>query len=132
MKAHISKQNREIILFYGLAPQKEEKLLKALADLQLPARKLEERPLPVTIGRLTEEEGWEEGAAPGEEAPEEEALIMSGLTSRRLDELLTALRQAGVSIPLKAMVTPTNRGWTLLALLKELRLEHEAVTKGNA
>ena len=54
------------------------------------------------------------------------ALIMNGLDRSRLDSFLTRLRAGGVSIPLKAMVTPTNQGWTLAALLAELVQEREA------
>ncbi|OUN17295.1 hypothetical protein B5G38_01865 [Gemmiger sp. An87] len=54
------------------------------------------------------------------------ALIMNGLDRSRLDSFLTRLRAGGVSIPLKAMVTPTNQGWTLAALLAELVREREA------
>ena len=54
------------------------------------------------------------------------ALIMNGLDRSRLDSFLTRLRVGGVSIPLKAMVTPTNQGWTLAALLTELVREREA------
>ena len=53
------------------------------------------------------------------------ALIMNGLDRSRLDSFLTRLRAGGVSIPLKAMVTPTNQGWTLAALLAELVRERE-------
>ena len=37
------------------------------------------------------------------------------------------VRRGGAVIPLRAMVTPTSRGWTLAALLAELNREHEHV-----
>ncbi len=60
------------------------------------------------------------------------ALIMNGLDRSRLDSFLTRLRAGGVSIPLKAMVTPTNQGWTLAALLAELVREREAFAARTA
>ena len=54
------------------------------------------------------------------------ALIMNGLDRARLGGFLTRLRAGGVSIPLKAMVTPTNQSWTLAALLAELVQERDA------
>lgn len=54
------------------------------------------------------------------------ALIMNGLDRARLDGFLKQLRAGGVSIPLKAMVTPTNQDWTLAALLAELVRERDA------
>lgn len=65
-------------------------------------------------------------SAPAIEANYPAALIMNGLDRSRLDSFLTRLRAGGVSIPLKAMVTPTNQGWTLAALLAELVQEREA------
>ena len=37
------------------------------------------------------------------------------------------VRRGGAVIPLRAMVTPTSRSWTLAALLAELNREHEHV-----
>ena len=36
-----------------------------------------------------------------------------------------------VRIPLKAVVTDTNRAWTFAALLEELHAEHRAVQKND-
>ena len=77
-----------------------------------------------TIGSLCGGPG--PASAPTIEADHPAALIMNGLDRSRLDSFLTRLRAGGVSIPLKAMVTPTNQGWTLAALLAELVREREA------
>ena len=50
-----------------------------------------------------------------------------GVTSKRLDVLLRELRQHGVSVPYKAIVTEHNLPWTLRALYDELVREHEAM-----
>lgn len=65
-------------------------------------------------------------SAPAIEANYPAALIMNGLDRAQLDSFLNRLRAGGVSIPLKAMVTPTNQSWTLAALLAELEQEREA------
>ena len=36
------------------------------------------------------------------------------------------------AIPVRSMVTPTSKGWTLANLLLELNTEHETVQGGNA
>lgn len=77
-----------------------------------------------TIGSLCGGPG--PASAPAIEVNYPAALIMNGLDRSRLDSFLTRLRAGGVSIPLKAMVTPTNQGWTLAALLVELEQEREA------
>lgn len=58
----------------------------------------------------------------------EELLIFSGLDSKDLNKAVTMLRSKGCDIPLKAMVTPHNRDWTVSALASELAGEHEYMT----
>ena len=60
-------------------------------------------------------------------SPQEPVLVMAGFSSVQLDGLLAALRGAGVSIPLKAVLTEHNRNWSLLALMEELQREHAAM-----
>ncbi|MGN0587874.1 MAG: DUF3783 domain-containing protein [Oscillospiraceae bacterium] len=52
-------------------------------------------------------------------------MVVSGINGRRLDTLLNALRENGVRIPLKAVVTASNQSWTIKQLVKELSAEHQ-------
>ena len=45
-----------------------------------------------------------------------------------VDTLLDLMRQAQVTIPLKAVVTPANRNWMFADLLAHLQEEHTAFT----
>ena len=58
----------------------------------------------------------------------EELLIFSGLDGKELNKAVTMLREKGCDIPLKAIVTPHNRDWTVSALASELAKEHEYMT----
>ena len=62
---------------------------------------------------------------PGASPP---ALLLANFKSRDLDTLLDLMRQAKVSIPLKAVVTPTNKNWVFGDLLAHLKEEHAAFT----
>ena len=53
----------------------------------------------------------------------EEMLVLHQFSDADLDILLQALRSAGVRIPLKAVVTETNLGWTALQLRNALLAE---------
>lgn len=68
-------------------------------------------------------------AAPAPDVPERPAMIVSGLRHDNgdLGQFVDEVRRGGAVIPLRAMVTPTSRGWTLAALLAELNREHEHV-----
>ena len=59
----------------------------------------------------------------------EPMLVMCGMLSDQLDAFLAALREAGLRVPLKAVLTPTNVAWTSAALRDELTREHETMTK---
>lgn len=60
----------------------------------------------------------------------QELLILHHFSSQRLDELLAAMRKAGIPrIALKAVVTETNRNWTLRQLYREIEEEHRRITE---
>ncbi|MDO5410644.1 MAG: DUF3783 domain-containing protein [Lachnospiraceae bacterium] len=66
------------------------------------------------------------------EPPARQAMIMYGFTNRRLDELLSNMKRAGLPrIPLKAIVTPQNIEWTFRMLYEELEKEEAAMRSGN-
>ena len=62
------------------------------------------------------------------------AIIVSGLRhdNGELGAFLDLIQMGGASIPVRSMVTPTSKGWTLANLLLELNTEHETVQGGNA
>ena len=66
--------------------------------------------------------------------PDRPAIIVSGLRhdNGELGAFLDLIKMGGASIPVRSMVTPTSKGWTLANLLLELNTEHETVQGGNA
>lgn len=56
-------------------------------------------------------------------APKEPVLVLCGFTPGRMDAFLTRLGTEGMPSVLKAVVTPTNLGWTFSALAAELARE---------
>lgn len=59
----------------------------------------------------------------------EELLVLSEVSERQMDTLLTLLRKRRILIPLKAMVTPTNAAWTVETLYRELCRERAAFAR---
>lgn len=95
--------------------------LCAVQGLRL--RRLEAGHLGLPLADLVQ--GAPAGEVPGE-TPGEPILIFCRLVPGQLDRLLAALRKAGVPRTcLKAILTPTNAGWTLGALYEELSQERE-------
>lgn len=106
-------------------------LAAACGEAGLALRQVGSAEAGMNVGRLCGIPGSSEAALllhlePGAYPP---ALILYGLAEPALDSLLAALRAAGVKLPLKAVVTPTNQKWPLCELLAELAAERQALEK---
>ena len=55
-------------------------------------------------------------------------LVLANFREKDLDTLLDLMKQAQVNIPLKAVVTPSNKNWVFGDLLAHLQEEHTAFT----
>ena len=56
------------------------------------------------------------------------AVVLANFKEKDLDTLLDLMKQAEVTVPLKAVVTPSNRNWVFGDLLAHLQEEHTAFT----
>lgn len=123
MKAHLTKR-QPLALGYLLPAGAAE----AIGAAGFSLRELDAGDLSCELGALADGAGQARAPASGD-APAEPLLVMADFTEPELDALLAELRQKGISIPLKAVLTKTNRRWTVLELWAELRREHEAVAR---
>ena len=56
------------------------------------------------------------------------AVVLANFKEKDVDTLLDLMKQAQVTVPLKAVVTPSNRSWVFGDLLAHLQEEHAAFT----
>ena len=107
-----------VILFYDPASAPwGGKLRQTCAIQKLRLQPVADGQLDCTLSALLAGEvPPEEGHSP---LPEP-MLVFCGLTSSQLDKLLPTLRKLGAGSCLKAVLTPTNAGWSLRALYGEL------------
>lgn len=131
MKAHINQQAaRPLALLYGLPESTEtgRGVRAALEEQGFSSKEIAPEQLLQPVGALA---GLGGKAAPlySGEAPDAQLLLMSNFTSPQLNAVLDALREAGVHVPLKAVVTKHNKTWSVLALLEELQREREATRR---
>ncbi|MBN1366095.1 MAG: DUF3783 domain-containing protein [Syntrophaceae bacterium] len=61
----------------------------------------------------------------------ERAVILSGITERELQQILTDYKDTGLTRPLWATLTPFSENWSLSTLLEELKNERIAMEKRN-
>ena len=96
----------------------------------------EEYSLPVgevAEGRTTESINEEAGVKKKEiEAVfQDEMLLMCPENERMLDQVLQRMRKEKVQVPLKAVLTESNKNWTSVVLHDEIMREHEKMTGGK-
>ena len=119
--------------------EKEQAVRALCAEQGLSFRKLGSGDLTKTVGELAGLPALPGGnpqpaaGAPGMFAPQE-LLIFCGMKRAQLDAFLDESRRRGIPpTPLKAVMTPTNSGWTVgrltLALMQEQKQMDPAAKK---
>ena len=117
----------KLIAAYGLDENKLTALAKVCDREGIILRGVEPRECGCQVGFLCGFGGFAP-AADCFDAPEGECLIFSGFDRSSLSAAVDALRREGAAVALKAVCTPSNRSWTLKALMGELAKEHEYMT----
>ena len=115
----------ETVLMYNCSDEQWAKLRQIFLMLRVRIRPVEADQYGLTLENLL---GRSEEKSPVEEEFSDPMLVFCNLPHEKLDHLLTAMGRAGLPrIALKAMLTPTNAGWTSQQLWTELRREHAAM-----
>ena len=114
---------------YNCSGPEFSKLRQIFAMLRLRMRPVEPARYQVPIGLLAQGEG--EDGEPAQPIPEA-MLVFCGLGEALRNQVLEVIRVAKLPpIPLKAVLTETNREWTSLQLYEELKKEREAIAAGE-
>ena len=116
--------NTPTVLAMNIQPEKLGKLRFLCLRLGIRVTVVEQRAFGCAVGDLAAG-----SAAPvrGKWAPfGDEMLVMASFRPGMLDAFLGGFREMGLApIPLKAMLTETNAGWSVERLHAALREEHE-------
>ena len=116
-------KSRETALYYDPeGGERAQQVKTVLVCMGARIRNIAAADFAQTVGFMLGRAGFAQSADTAE-APEQPMRGLDGLTS----QLLRELRQHGVSVPYKAIVTEHNLPWTLRALYDELVREHEAM-----
>ena len=119
----------ELVLHRFLDPAYAARAEEVFAALGMGSR-------PVSVDETAQSVGYLAGLPGHGSAPrplvlpefDESIMVLCGFSRARMDVLFDAMRGAGAPPPgRKAILTPTNMGWTLDALYEELGREHEAM-----
>lgn len=121
------------ILTYGF-----DKDSKRYADIVEIANKfnieianVEEEKLLEKVGFLMGIEGYESSKDKSEERKDIEFLLFSDFDRKDLSDYLIALRDAGINVPHKSVITEMTKDWTFKELLEHIEVEHRVMEKFN-
>ena len=120
-------KNAGTILMYNCSGPEFSKMRQIFAMLRLRMRPVEPERYHIPLEDLAQGKG-----EPGEaaEALPEAMLVFCGMGDAFLHQVLEVLRAAQLPpIPLKAVLTQTNRTWDTLQLHQELLREREAIAQ---
>ena len=119
------------VLLYNFNHEGRRKKVKSvLFQYGVPSREVPPEEQHRTLGALLGLETSEPEDAAESVSFDEEMIVMHDLTPRQFHGFLDGIRRLGIAVPLKAVVTGHNIGWTSRRLRDELRAEHEAMNRG--
>lgn len=123
----------EKILYYAAQKEDRAKMLSAcMTALGMEFVEIQPVECGQQLGFLAGEKGFERKQLSLFALPPlipEELMIFCGLSGGRLESVLTMLRGSGLSVSLKAVMTPYNMRWTLDRLYQELCAERAQFEK---
>ena len=122
----------EHVLLYQFADQvRLEAVTRLLHHMNIRVTVLPDEAWKEKVGFLLGSRGFAASKAEDEDFSfPHEVMLMQNIRNKRLDKLLAAWKEAGLSPVLyKAVVTPFNTLWTLKRLCQTMEKEHGAVTK---
>ena len=124
-------KRQEQVLFYQF--RDEEKLAlacKTLHKMGIATKILQPEHWREKVGYLLGAKGFQPAKVKEEDdfVFPHEVMVLQNIRNKRLDEVLLALKEAGVPhIRFKAVVTPFNTLWTLRRLCETMQREHGAM-----
>lgn len=115
----------ETVLLYNCSGPQWAKLRQVLVMQKLRMKAVDPSQYGLTLTQVLE--GSQEASGVEEEFSDP-MLVFCSITGPHLDRLLGSMKRSKLPpIPLKAVLTPTNRDWTSQQLWQELRREHQAM-----
>ena len=129
------KKAAEKVLCYRFNGETFEKVRAALRKLGVECRALPEESWREKVGFLLGMGGFapmpQNDDAPSDFDFPEPVMVLGHIKGKRLDQVLAALKAAGVPpIRYKAVATPFNILWTLRRLCETMKKEHSYMTEG--
>ena len=112
-----------IVLLCNFTGDRRAKLNMLCMRHKIRIRPVEPADFGQTLGALCGFAAPADSPAADQQPFTDELLLMANFTPALANNLLKGMRQAQLSVPLKAVLTPTNVSWTLYQLHEEISAE---------
>ena len=122
--------SQPILLAYHIPAKRISKIRVAAMRLGVRVRVVDTWEYLQPIGSFTGDCGSFEAMYDKASFPEE-MLVLAHFPDALLNRFLQELRAAKVVVPLKCVLTESNKGWNALELHEELMAEHRAMQSGG-
>lgn len=121
----------EIALFYNFSEERMRKAKFALLPLKIRTKTVSKSDYCQPLGYLAGIKGIEPVNADCDELSfDEEMIVLHNFTSKTIDSLIRALNKCGVGrVPLKAVITPTNKAWNSVQLYNAVKADYDEMTE---
>lgn len=129
---------KETVLLYNFTDSRRlMKVKQALLPMGFRLKPVDKEDYHRPIGALAGVKGLEKNEVETEPREkqdfDDEMIVMAGFTSIQVDALIKALRRNGVGrIDYKAVLTQHNKDWDSVKLYREIKREHEEMSKRTA
>lgn len=122
-------KNMEKILIYQV--KEKEAVKQLLAPMKIRLEEIKTTDLRQSIGDLAEGKKNMLTAPFTGSAPRESLMVFCGVNEKHFDKILFELRRKQIPVDYKAVLTPSNRKWSVLMLMLELTKEKNSFRQGN-
>lgn len=126
MKSRIIIKPSKMVLTYGITDSTLTILLDICNNYHISVRQVMPSELDIKVSNLLKISQLNIEKYPNGITP---CMVMYGLNSSTMDNFLDNIKNIGINIPIKAMITPSNQNWSFRHLLEELNLEYERLSK---
>ncbi len=114
----------EKLLVFGVNDTDYQKIRSIASRMRLGCERVLPDAYGCTLGQILD---GAVSASPVTHTFSESLLVMCDLSGKRIDKLLFELRHGNVTVDYKAILTPTNRNWTVPQVFFEMHKEKTAL-----
>lgn len=119
------------LLYFGFKEQRLEKVLKTAKKFGIKTTEVKDEDFEQKVGFLFQLDDFKREEIEKGEIPSVEFMIFSDFDRKVLQSYLIELKENGVNIPFKSVLTETTKDWSFSYLIEHIQDEHEVVKSFN-